>query len=362
MSRPSRFRLLAILLAMAILPLCIRAETTSPSKEIPGPLRGWEQWATWDDADRVCPTPYRDPDKPLCFWPSRLTLEIEPTVGRFELEVTVFSESWVPLPGDGTAWPYEVKANGVVQPIVEHDERPSVKLPAGVFRLEGNYRWSEVPAKLAIPKEIGMLVLTLQGAVVESPAWDAEGNLWLRRDGAAEQAEADFLGIKVYAVLEDGIPLWLRSEIELSVSGKNREEQIGSILPEGWKLAAVDSPIPVAVDDAGQMKAQVRPGKWIVHLDAFRLDNAKEIRYAPDARPAVAEELIGFRANPELRMVEILGALPRRRLTNDFSRAMAGPARLPLANFVAAAHRRADARNGHSEAGRLKDQPFAVAG
>ena len=310
MSRPSRFRLPAILLAMAILPLCIRAEPTSPSKEIPGPLRGWEQWATWDDADRVCPTPYRDPDKPLCFWPSRLTLEIEPTVGRFALEVTVFSESWVPLPGDGTAWPYEVKANGVVQPIVEHDERPSVKLPAGVFRLEGNYRWSEVPAKLAIPKEIGMLVLTLQGAVVESPAWDAEGNLWLRRDGTAEQAEADFLGIKVYAVLEDGIPLWLRSEIELSVSGKNREEQIGSILPEGWKLAAVDSPIPVAVDDAGQMKAQVRPGKWIVHLDAFRLDNAKEIRYAPDARPAVAEELIGFRAKPELRMVEILGASP----------------------------------------------------
>ena len=310
MSRPSRFRLPAILLALAILPLCICAETPSPSREIPGPLRGWEQWATWDDADRVCPTPYRDPDKPLCFWPSRLTLKIEPTLGRFELEVTVFSESWVPLPGDGTAWPYEVKANAVVQPIVEHDERPSVKLPAGVFRLEGNYRWSEVPAKLAIPKEIGMLVLTLQGAVVESPAWDAEGNLWLRRDGAAEQAEANFLGIKAYAVLEDGIPLWLRSEIELSVSGKNREEQIGSILPEGWKLAAVDSPIPVAVDDAGQMKAQVRPGKWIVHLDAFRLDNAKEIRYAPDARPAVAEELIGFRANPELRMVEILGAPP----------------------------------------------------
>ncbi len=282
----------------------------SLTRELPGPLRGWEQWATWDDADRACPTPYRDPTKPLCFWPSRLTLNIEHTSGRFELEVTIFSESWLPLPGDGTVWPHEVKANGIAQPIVEHDGRPSVKLPAGVFRLEGDYRWSEVPAKLAIPKEIGILALTLQGAVVESPAWDAEGNLWLKRDGAVEQADADFLGIKVYAVLEDGIPLWLRSEIELSVSGKNREEQIGSILPEGWQLAAIDSPIPVAVDDAGRIKAQVRPGKWTVHVDAFRLDNAKEVRYAPDATPAVSEELIGFRANPELRMVELVGAPP----------------------------------------------------
>ena len=310
MSKPSRFRFMVALLALAILPLCIRAQTTSPSREIPGPLRGWEQWATWDDADRLCPTPYRDPDKPLCFWPSRLALSIEPTVGRFELEVTVYRESWVPLPGDGTAWPYQVKANGAVQPIVEHEERPSVKLAAGVFRLEGNYRWSEVPAKLAIPKEIGIVTLTLQGAVIESPAWDAEGNLWLRRNGATEQAEADFLGIKVYAVLEDGIPLWLQNEIELSVSGKNREEQIGSILPEDWKLAAIDSPIPVAVDAAGRMKAQVRPGKWIVRVNAFRLSDAKEVRYAPDARPAVAEELIGFRAKPEFRMVEILGAPP----------------------------------------------------
>ena len=49
--------------------------------------------------------------------------------------------------------------------------------------------------------------------------------------GQAQKAHAHAGSDKVYAVLEDGIPLWLRTEVELIVSGKNREEEIGSILP-----------------------------------------------------------------------------------------------------------------------------------
>ena len=44
-----------------------------------------------------------------------------------------------------------------------------------------------------------------------------------------------------------------------------------------------------------------------MHLDAFRFDNPKEIRYAANAKPAAAEELVAFRAEPNLRIVEIVG-------------------------------------------------------
>jgi hypothetical protein len=181
-------------------------------------------------------------------------------------------------------------------------------LPAGTHRIEGTFGWNEAPQKLQIPYAIGILALTLEGVPVESPLWGDDGILWLKRNGPAKAAETDFLGVKVYSVLEDGIPLWLRTEVELIISGSNREEQIGSILPEGWKLAAVDSRIPVVVDDAGRMKVQVRPGKWTIVVDAFRLDNPKEIRYSPAAKAAVSDELIAFRADPSLRMVEITGA------------------------------------------------------
>ncbi|HEY5954038.1 MAG TPA: hypothetical protein VIT18_06720, partial [Terrimicrobiaceae bacterium] len=308
MTSPLRFVRFAILLAWTVVPLSLSAQLPRGAREIPEALRGWEDWATWDYPERACPTPYDEPSKPLCFWPSRLTLAVDRTSGHFELETTVFSESWVPLPGDADTWPREVKVNGLAQPVVEHGERPSLKLPAGTHRIEGIFEWNEEPRKISMPSTIGILALTLDGVPVESPVWADDGILWLRRSASTEAAETDFLGVKVYSVLEDGIPLWLRTEIELIVSGRNREEQIGSILPEGWKLAAVDSRIPVAIDDAGRMKVQVRPGKWTILVDAFRLDNPKEIRYSPEAKPAVADELIAFRADPSLRLVEVTGA------------------------------------------------------
>lgn len=109
------------------------------------------------------------------------------------------------------------------------------------------------------------------------------------------------------SLMEDGIPLWLHADIELIVAGKSREEALGHILPAGWKPASLESPIPVALDGAGQMKAQVRAGKWTVRLTAFRLDHPAEIAFADGTKPAAADQLVAFKAQPDFRLVEIIG-------------------------------------------------------
>ncbi len=299
----SRAARLAILAALAAFPFTARAA----DKPIPDPLKTWEAWATWGDEHRDCPRAFSDGQKHLCFWPSRLALQVERAGGRFDFGVTVFHETWVPLPGGPDAWPQEVRAGKEPLAVVEHDGHPAVRLRAGTHLIAGAFRWSEIPQRLPVPREIGILALTLDGKPVDAPAWDAQGVLWLKRDGSTEEADKNFLAVKLYAAIEDGIPLWLRTEIELTVSGKSREEDLGTILPEGWKLAAVESPIPVAVDDAGRMKAQVRAGKWTLHASAFRFDNPKEFRFAKTARPAVAEMFVAFRAQPDFRVVEIVG-------------------------------------------------------
>ncbi len=275
--------------------------------ELPGPLREWAGWATWDDRGRECPTPYHDPGKPLCHWPSQLTLEVDGAGGRFGLAVEVFARTWVRLPGGGEVWPLEVAANGGPVPVIEHEGGPAVRLRPGRHDLQGVFRWAEMPQRIPVPAAIGILALTLNGQPVAAPVWDAQGFLWLKRDGSTEQVDKDFLAVKLFSAIEDGIPLWLHTDVELIVAGKSREEELGVILPAGWKLAAVESPVPVAVDQAGHLKAQVRAGKWLVHVTAFRPDHPPEIAYAAGAKPAVEEQLIAFQARPEFRLVEVAG-------------------------------------------------------
>ncbi len=295
-------RVCAVLGVSLLLPNHARAQ-----RQIPAELKDWQDWATWEARHRNCPTPFNDASNHVCFWPGKLSLSADQKSAAWELSVTVFSKTWVPLPGGGDTWPIEVRTDGAAAAVVEHDGQPSVELLPGQHTLSGAFRWEgEMPQLVRVPREVGVLSLALEGRKVDLPNWDDTGNLWLKRV-RVEATDKDAVTAQVWRLLEDGIPLWLRTEIELSVSGKSREEELGHVVPEGWSLASVQAPVPVAVDDQGRLKAQVRAGKWVLHLDAFRTTDAGEIRFAQGARPITATELVGFRALPEFRMAELGG-------------------------------------------------------
>ncbi len=276
-------------------------------RQIPEPLRDWQNWATWDARHRDCPTPFNAANQHVCFWPGKLSLRADRDSATWELDVVVFSKTWVPLPGGADTWPLDVRVDGATAAVVEHDDRPCLQLVQGRQKVSGSFQWAgEMPQFIRVPREVGVLSLTLEGKSVEIPNWDDTGNLWLKR-ARVEATDKDAVTVQVWRVIDDGIPLWLRTDIELSVSGKSREEELGNILPEGWSIASVDAPIPVAVDGQGRMKAQVRAGKWTIHVSAFRTTDADEIRFAQGAKPIAANELVGFRTLPEFRMAELEG-------------------------------------------------------
>ena len=280
--------------------------TQADELEIPDALKPWKAWATWPDKQRACPTPFNTVEQRICFWPSRMSLNVEQGKAVWTIAVNVFAETWVPLPGSAETWPLNVLADGQPVAVLEREGKPYARLTAGQRQLAGEFQWNEMPQRIALPPEVGILSLVVEGNAIELPNWDASGDVWLKRQ-RAEAAEKDFLAPRVYRVIEDGVPIWLRTRIELAVSGKSREESLGWILPEGWQLSFVDSPIPVAVDQEGRVKAQVRAGNWTIAIDAFRTTDLTEFRYPQGAEPITETELIGWRAQPLLRSAELAG-------------------------------------------------------
>ncbi len=293
--------LLITLFSLSLAPLA-QAE-----REIPAPLLEWQDWATWDVKDLDNPPVYNNPQKRLGLWPSQLSLNITKTSGNFTLQTTTYGEDWITLPGTRDLWPQNVKRNGQPVAVTERNGKPVVYL-TNPFRgnFTGSFSWDTPPQRFQIPAETGLLRLTVNGTPNPSATWDGGGTLWLKNQ-QTESAEKDFISAQVYRLVGDGIPMWLTTEIELKVSGKSREETIGHILPAGWKLSALNSPIPVAVDETGLLKAQVRAGKWTIRATAFHLTDAKTIRYAETSSPPVINELIAFQSKPDFRLAEITG-------------------------------------------------------
>lgn len=274
---------------------------------VPAPLKPWVDWVLRDLPYLDCPPAHDAPQTRLCLWPSRLKFDATATGAAFALEVRLFSRAWLHLPGSPAHWPLEITSNGQPVPVLERDGRPAIHLEAGDWSIAGRFTWSELPQQIKLPPEVGLLALSVNGTAQGSPTWDGDGTLWLQRQASSEPVDEDFLSLKMHSLLEDGIPLWFETRLDLIVAGKSREETLGSVLPAGWQLAAVDSPLPVAIDERGLLKAQLRAGRWTIGLRAFRTGSATQIAFAEGATPPAPEQVLAFRGQPAFRQAEIVG-------------------------------------------------------
>ena len=309
----------------ALLWVLINSPLLGQEARLPEPLRVWKEWVLWDGSPHDLPHPYNDPNTSLPAWPSTLTIDVTANTATWSMSVQTFRKTWLQLPGDSESWPRNVRASTPVNTPSTTDDNvtsstlidvplvvlprngiPSVELDKGSYTITGEFQWTVTASKVAIPKTIGIVELKLEGSDVPFPNWDANGSLWLSRQ-QNETAEQNRMSVKVYRYLEDGIPSWLHTTIELTVSGKSREEDLGHLLPEGWTLAKVDSLVPLAIDEQGRAKVQVRPGNWLLTVMAFRVAPLAEFRFATGTTPAVDVELIGLKVQPQFRMIEFEG-------------------------------------------------------
>ncbi len=111
--------------------------------DIPQPLLPWKEWSRWDEKLESVPTLFDNPRASTPSWSSTLQMEILPDKGLWQLDVQVFADSWVHLPGDAQNWPQAVLSNGAPIAVLLHEDHlqqgcRQVAIAFKVSLLDGN--------------------------------------------------------------------------------------------------------------------------------------------------------------------------------------------------------------------------------
>lgn len=314
---PNRPPLLLLLLVWTCGPWApIQAETGVRPLEVPAALEPWIPWVLEGRDPRPCPVdpiasiptgPSAGPDAGggdvtgrVCAWPGRLHLDLGPQGGRFAQRWQVYAESWVPLPGDAEVWPQDAASGGGPLAVVSRDGRPTVKLPPGEHAITGRFDWAQAPEGLPLPPETGLVSLVLDGEPVVMPRRERDGRLWLGDPGLAGLGEeGDRLGIHVYRRIDDDLPLRSTTRLELEVAGRARLVTLGPVSLPGGVPLRVQSPIPSRLDADGRLQLQVRPGSWVVELEAQHPGLVETLTRGMAEPPWPELEVWSFAARPE---------------------------------------------------------------
>jgi hypothetical protein len=75
-------------------------------------LEPWRGWVLDSHPELKCPPRFDNGQIRPCVWMSTLNLDLGRTGGRFTVDVEVFSEADVTLPGGPDQWPTDVRSNG----------------------------------------------------------------------------------------------------------------------------------------------------------------------------------------------------------------------------------------------------------
>ncbi|NJD07689.1 MAG: hypothetical protein FIA97_14500, partial [Methylococcaceae bacterium] len=301
-------RCIALILLLLVTPSM--AKPLAPA-DVPEPLKPWIGWALKGSENLACPFLYENAESRRCAWPTRLELNVEPHRGSFRMTWQVQQESRVLLPGDPDTWPQGVELDGKPAVVGARDDKPELLLTPGVHTVAGRFEWDELPESLAVPRDSGLISLTVNGQTLPQPVFNEQGQLWI--EGAlqarGERAEiANRLDLQVFRRIAAQTPLQLTTWLRLDVSGQQREILLqGALLPDFIPMA-LESPLPARVEPDGKLRLQIRPGHWELQVTArhpAELDRLALPEGLPEPWPE--QEIWSFEAHNELRVVEIEG-------------------------------------------------------
>jgi hypothetical protein len=298
-------RFTSILIAVAGITL---SSLNSYAVEIPKSLEEWKPWVLEKHADLNCPFMFNNNSR-TCVWPSELKIEATGAGANFLQHIEVYKSGWVTLPGNAGLWPQNVSNKNVKIAVRDKNNIPEIYLTPGSHDISGEIRWAEMPRTLPIPESTGIIHLTLNGKNVNSPAVEANNQLWLATSEKQNTStHQDSFDVRVFRKIEDTIPFRVTTQLQMDVSGKERELQLGQLLLNGFSLIEFDSALPARIEKDGSLRVQVKPGSWEIILVSQSHTPINNLSFKTTSSLWPSEEVWVFSAQRQLRSVQISGA------------------------------------------------------
>ncbi len=288
--------------------LTLLISTYSLAVEIPKSLEEWKPWVLEKHPELKCPFLFNSANR-TCNWYSDLSIDATNKGAKFTQRIDVYKSDWVEIPGKTNLWPQHVSDNQSTITTRDRNGIPEVYLTTGSHQITGELNWEEIPRTLSIPEKIGVVHLTLNGKVVSNPSLEADGDLWLANNQTKNQtAHQDALNVRVFRKIDDDIPLKMTTQIQLDVSGKEREIQLGQLLLDGFTPLEFESQLPARIEKDGSIRIQLKSGSWEITLVSQSITNSRTLNFKTTNELWPQEEIWTFAAQRQLRSVQISGA------------------------------------------------------
>ncbi|MDD9302765.1 MAG: hypothetical protein HUK40_10705 [Desulfobacter sp.] len=251
-----------------------------------------------------CVPLFNTADKYQCAWPSSLEISLDDRGGDFRQTWLINSRTWVALPGNSRHWPMDIRVDSRPKVVLGNNDLPRVMLLPGSHVVTGRFAWNSLPEYIQVPRESGLLSLTINDKKLNFPNLDTRGRLWLRQIHKEKRIE-DRLKIECFRLIDDAIP----PRVSLDVAGAARQVTIGPVYaPNAFTPISLKSPLPARLEKDATIKIQVRPGKYRLHLDLRHSGPLDELGFTPLEKGVwPSQETWSFKARPDLRLVEIFG-------------------------------------------------------
>lgn len=292
-----------------VLSLFFLTAKISFSQEVytPSELKEWSNWIREAHPEWQCAKVNSGYE---CAWPGKVSLTISNKEGQFALDVEVLNETWLPLPSNTNFQPVKIevktaKGDIISPPIDKNENGLFIKLQKGSFHITGNFIWDSPPNELPLPDSYGMLELkSTEDSNLKFKRNDSQ--IWIESE--RENSSVNSLGINVFRLINDNLPLEITTLIRLKISGQARSINLGKVLPLNSTPIKIITTLTNHLSTDGELVVQVSPGEYDLMITSVMQQPVTEISLAENKSGIwPTEEIWTIQNNPSFRIIEISG-------------------------------------------------------